>query len=289
MRQEIATAKGGNMRKLLIAIFILATTACHAQVRSSPSSDARAVENTRTIQNEILQRNEKLRKEMDAAVSVGKELFGAGILDNDYNGPIDSKRLVDYKIGDWGRVPRVATVLSVLNKDTVLVKLKEKLEEGNGGDIDIVVMFKGFDTSKITSNAKFVMPHPIRISKTQSYDAVAGSRETVLVLERDDKFIAGQVDAIRAERARKDAFKKVKGKSGAVGAAVYDSFPEDVRAQLIRDWELERDALERAIEEDRKRFAQAKSPKEKARLTELIAKYKSKLAAHKKNNPPYIK
>jgi hypothetical protein len=71
------------------------------------------------------------------------------------------------------------------------------------------------------------------------------------------------------------------------GAAVYDEFPEPLRSKLVKDWEGERDALQRAIEDDKNRLARATTPQEKKKLSDYIATYTEKLAKHMENNPPY--
>ncbi|MFO0824480.1 MAG: hypothetical protein U0792_15410 [Gemmataceae bacterium] len=73
-----------------------------------------------------------------------------------------------------------------------------------------------------------------------------------------------------------------------IGAAAYDSFPEPLRSQLVKDWEGELEALKRAIKGDQERLARATSAKDKQHFERLIADYTVKLAIHEKNDPPYV-
>jgi len=48
------------------------------------------------------------------------------------------------------------------------------------------MLIRGFDMSKVTDGAQFVLQHPVVIQRTYSYTAASGSEKTVLVLERNE-------------------------------------------------------------------------------------------------------
>jgi len=77
-------------------------------------------------------------------------------------------------------------------------------------------------------------------------------------------------------------------KPAKTGAAAYDSYPKEERAQLVKDWEEEREALKRAIKDDEERLASATTAKDKQHFERLITEYKAKLTRHEVNDPPYI-
>lgn len=77
-------------------------------------------------------------------------------------------------------------------------------------------------------------------------------------------------------------------KPAKTGAAAYDLYPKEERAQLVKHWEDEREALKRAIKDDEERLASAATAKDKQHFERLIAEYKAKLARHEVNDPPYI-
>jgi hypothetical protein len=71
------------------------------------------------------------------------------------------------------------------------------------------------------------------------------------------------------------------------GAAVYDDFPEPVRSRLVMAWEVERDALKKAIEDDTARLGRAKTAQDRKKYADYITTYKEKLSKHEVNNPPF--
>ncbi|TXT22253.1 MAG: hypothetical protein FD138_3587 [Planctomycetota bacterium] len=296
------------MKMILTLTMILLATECRAQTsirnQNSKIQSAlnRGIEETNRINavkaeearkkaEEAQQRQEALRKVVAAAENSGKSLYGVHPDLNDARGGLYAKPVASYQIGDWGYSPKVITAVNVINKDSLLVYLQDDPLDTQIESAKFMIL-KGFDTSKVTTDIRFLLYHPVTITRTQTYNTAGGTTNTVLVLDRNDTFIDAQVAPVKnaraAARAKYEAFRKIIPPADATGAAVYDSFPEADRAQLIQDWKNEDAAIKQAIEFHLTKLKNMKGAGRTQQEKEL-AKYRSGLTRNKKNNPPYLK
>ncbi len=73
------------------------------------------------------------------------------------------------------------------------------------------------------------------------------------------------------------------------GAAAYDIFPEPMRSQLIKDWEVEIAAVKKAIKADTESLRTATTARERQRLQNWLKIYTERMENLELNNPPYLK
>lgn len=296
---------------LVLCICLWSVKECSAQrsdIRGSKAATKKALDAVEAVQDLQLQQNEINRVLADSQ-KAGTDLFGKGIGWGDrkylgtFNAPGESHSVQKLAVDDWGYLPKVVTVMNVIDDVTMLVTVSDYPTNRFKQDASRVVIVKGFDTSKVTSDLVLTLTHPVIISRTQSYNTVGGGAKTVLVLERNDDVIKKLVASLPKQPDKKSAKKtakvaeksaKVRDKSQEIpdteitGAAAYDRFPQTLRDRLVRDWEGELEALKRAIEDDKQRLSRAKTAKEQQHFERLIVEYTQKLERHKRNDPPYF-
>ena len=300
------------MKTILVLTMILLATECRAQNSISDQNSKiqraliRGIEETNRLnavkaeearkkaevaQQSAQQRQEALRKVCTAAENAGKTLYGVHPDLNDARGGLYGKPVASYKVGDWGYSPNIITVVNVIDEDTLLVYLQNDALDSQIESATFMIL-KGFDTSKVTTDTRFFLFHPVTITRTQTYNTAGGTTNTVVVLERNDSFIDAQLAPVKKARAdaraKYEAFRKIIPPADATGAAVYDYFPEADRARLIQDWKNEDAAIKQAIEFHLTKLKNMKGAGRTHHEKEL-AKYRSGLTRNKKNNPPYLK
>lgn len=126
-------------------------------------------------------------------------------------------------------------------------------------------------------------------------EKLAKIEEQKIAAEKAQKVAAEKAAAAEKEKAEREAvmqakkavLRKIQVPTGVTGVKVYDSFPEEDRPWLIRDWESERDNMMRIIKGNRDGLNTVKGVDKTNRQRE-INKYNAALNRHLKNNPPYI-
>ena len=68
---------------------------------------------------------------------------------------------------------------------------------------EITFLLRGFDMSKVTDDAKFILQYPVVVQATYGYTAVGGAQTTVLVLERNDGKIKEILESKRKDESRR--------------------------------------------------------------------------------------
>jgi hypothetical protein len=253
---------------LLAAVtLVLATVAGHAQVRGTRAGSAEAQKRIDDYRDRQLDQ----QAQYERAVATGRDLFGKDKRwgHKEFAGTLEGKQPPDFKIGDRGYTAAIFKAVEKVSDSEYLVRSIYK------GSPDMLV--RGLEMSKVTDGVEFVLLHPVVIEKTYSYVAASGAKRTVLVLERDAEKEA-------KVEPKKDASPDEPKKTGAAG---YDRFPEPERSRLVKVWESERDALKKAIEDDKVRLANAKTPQERKKYSDYITQYTEKLRKHEINDPPY--
>ncbi len=97
-----------------------------------------------------------------------------------------------------------------------------------------------------------------------------------------------QTPPLPPKRADKKPEAPIPAKARTGGAAAYDDYPEPDRSKYVKDWEAERDALKRAIEDDKSRLSKATTAAEKKKYGDYVRTYTEKLATHEQNDPPFF-
>lgn len=145
---------------LMTVATLLLNSICYGQGRQDPKS-------------------EKLRQ-------AGRDLFGPD--DKPNGGPLWNKPFTDFQIDDWGEITGTLKIVQKLSETEAIVAPADKPGEP--------MLLKGFDMARVTDGKEFILPKLVAIRRTFSYATVFGSKKTILVLERDDKFIAKMIAAI---------------------------------------------------------------------------------------------
>jgi hypothetical protein len=235
---------------LAALVFLLLTATGSAQVRGTKAGSAEAQQRIQEYKNSLPPRPVKGELAADA-------------LSEGANGGMD---LIDGK------------VIQVIDENSMLVGLEDKRIANKVRYKNLVLVkcpTKGIVDDKLINDwEKVVGSRWMAVTGTTRLKTVDGGTRTVFVLE---PFLEGK----KQEATPKGALK--------VGSSAYDKYPEPERSRLIKDWEDERAALKKAIEEDKVRLQNAKTPKERKKYSDYIRAYTEKLARHETNDPPYVK
>ena len=190
------------------------------------------------------------------------------------------------KVGAKGFPTHIdAKVMQVIDKNSMLVGIED--DRNGDGKYRVWVLVKAPTTGIVDGEGwrggqwgDTVGAGELSVTGTTTYKTVGGGTKTVFVLE--------VVKPVAAPKPANPMQPAPPAKPVKFGAAAYDTFPEGERAQLVKDWEVELEALKRAIKDDEERLARSTTTKDKQHFTRLIAEYKGKLARHEVNDPPYI-
>ena len=155
-----------------------------------------------------------------------------------------------------------------------------------GGAISALALLVGFSVNYVLFSAEKEF-----VNRFNDLQNGKSDREQEEARGRVEKDMRDQHEKARAAaRAKYEAFRKIIPPAGATGAAVYDSFPEADRAQLIQDWKNEDVAIKQAIEFHLTKLRKMKEGAAgRTQQAKELAKYRTGLAQNTKNNPPYIK
>lgn len=145
---------------LTLTATLLLNSICYGQGREAPNA-------------------EKLRQ-------AGRDLFGPDAKPN--GGTLRNKSFTDFIIDDWGEVTGTLKIVQKLSETEAIVAPAD-----NSGE---AMLLKGFDMARVSDGKEFILPKLVVIRRTFSYVTTRGVKKTVLVLERDDKFIAEKIAAI---------------------------------------------------------------------------------------------
>ncbi len=293
------------MKTLLMICLLLMTSVCQAQVRAVPAGSAEALDRLDKYRDslrgdrnplskdKIAQATEENKRALakNAALVMGKEFFGTGVgwEDTNYDGTLAPKAVKAYKIDDWGFTRAIFRVLQVMDEFSLLVV---SLDEGEA------VVINGFSTTRVKDDAEFILPHPVVITRTWSYETTAGGKKTVLVLDRDDKSVENRIAIAKEKQEHERLLQEVMKdknkiiaeyiKPGAIGTAAYDEFPSSIRERLVREWQEKFDALAKAIEDSEALLRNATLKNAKNNQNKKISALRAELGKHRLNRPPYV-
>ena len=179
----------------MVAIWMMTATACYGQIRAAEVGSAELRQQGIEYERHLAEIRERLKR----AIETGRHLFGA-----DKRWRVKGENALvgtfkwspnTFRIGDWGFVGIDFEVINKISKSECLVLPNYKNSQ--------VMLLRGLDMSKVTDGAKFVLLHPVVIQETYSYTTVAGSKKTVLVLERNEEKLR-EIVAKRHEKAEKE-------------------------------------------------------------------------------------
>lgn len=196
------------MKTLLLTMaVVMSATMCDGQIRRGrPQLSAQQL---REMQ-EYDEHNQRLAQEYEKDKETGRDLFGVDERwgQRKFAGTLTTPN--DFKRGDWGRTQAQFRAINKVSATEYLVLAKYKGAEA--------MLLRGFDMSKVTDGAEFVVQYPIVIQNTFNYTSVADAQKTVLVLERNDKKVDELAEAAsyRNWTVGKDTFlaKFIESKNG---------------------------------------------------------------------------
>ena len=129
----------------------------------------------------------------------------------EYHGTLCNKHAPDFQIGDWGCTDDVFQVIGKVSDNECLAVPKHPGSQ--------VMLIRGLDMSKVTDGVQFILPSPVVIETTYSYQAVNGGRKTVLVLEfSESKLWRQALDEVIAHDVAQQGQKslELRGEQGTV-------------------------------------------------------------------------
>jgi hypothetical protein len=187
-----------HLLALLLVSTLLAPSYCQPPPPLRPAVKAGSAEDLRQRQEQI-DMMRQLEAESKKARESGEQLFGSDKrwTERKAEGTMQHSILINYKTGDWGNTSDIFTVVSKVNDSECLIRTRQR--EGSH-----TLLLRGFDMSKVTDGVQFVLQHPIVIQGTYSYTE-AGTKKTVLVMERDERKLTELLAKENAEKVVADA------------------------------------------------------------------------------------